>query len=225
MYSYGQAEAARLQTLRRDVDRILAKAGAAAEPAENECMPPAAPDPGEEPPVLGCPLGKGHEVVVPRPAEGPARLSLKRKGLGGNKACCEDEQAENVARHPPHRFRSADHKLCRQVHAAVAGVLQQAVASKERAWKRRNFLGKKVSLDAPSPPRTLLRTCELNDFICWAVDEVRDSDPAYLPMLHGTLHTLMVHGADSAPVVPQAPLPTVDNVAVLAPSSGSRCQP
>ena len=172
MYSYGQAEAARLQTLRRDVDRILAKAGTAAEPAENECMPPSAPVSGEEQPLLRCLPSKGHEEGAPRPTEGPARLSLKRKGPGGTRACCEDEPAEDVASNPPHRFRSADHTLCRQVHAAVAGVLQQAVASKEQAWKRRNFLGKKASLYAPSPPNTLLRTSELNDFICWAQSTV-----------------------------------------------------
>ena len=225
MYSYGHAEAERLKTLRRDVDRVLAKAGTATEPSKNEHMPCTVPVSSEGQPELACCLGESLEAVVPRPIEGPARLSLKRKGLGCSQASGEDGQAEDVARSLTHRFRSGDHKLCRQVHAAAAGILQQAVASKEQTWKRRNFLGKKLFLDVPSPPKTMLRTCELNDFICWAVDEVRDYDPAYLPMLHSTLHTLMVHGADPAPVVPQAPLPTVDNVAVLAPSSGSRCQP
>ena len=72
MHSYGQAEAARLQTLRRDVDRILAKARTAAAPAENERMPPAARVSGEEQPVLGSPPSKGNEVVEPRPTEGGA---------------------------------------------------------------------------------------------------------------------------------------------------------
>ena len=82
----------------------------------------------------------------------------------------------------------------------------------------------KMFLDVPSPPKTMLRTAELNDFICWAVDEVRDYDPAYLPLLRSTLHTLMVHGEDSTPVVPHTPLPTEGNVAVRAPSSVSHCQ-
>ena len=43
MYSYGHAEAERLKTLRRDVDRVLAKAGAATEPSKNEHMPCAEP--------------------------------------------------------------------------------------------------------------------------------------------------------------------------------------
>ena len=82
MHSYGHAEAERLRTLRRDVDRILAKAGTVTEPTETEYMPLTAPVSGEEQPALGCCLGKGHEAVVPRPTEGPARLSLKRKGPG-----------------------------------------------------------------------------------------------------------------------------------------------
>ena len=34
----------------------------------------------------------------------------------------------------------------------------------------------------------MLQTCALNDFVCWAVDEVQDHDPDYL---HSTLHNLM----------------------------------
>ena len=188
-------------------------------------MPLTAPALGEEQPVLGCFPARGHEAVVPRPTEGSARLALKRKGLSCSKSSSEDCQAEAIARSPPPRFRSADHKLCRQVHAAVAGVLQQAVASKERAWKRRNFLGKRVSLGVPSPPRAMLRTCELNDFVCWAVDEVQDHDPDYLPLLHSTLHNLMLHGADPAPVGPQAALPSECSAAEPAPKSRSHCQP
>ena len=208
-----------------DVDRVLARAGTATEPSKNEHMPCAEPASSEGQPELACRLGESLEAFVPRPIEGPARLALKRKGLGCNQASEGDGQAEDVARSLPHRFRSGDHKLCRQVHAAAVGILQQAVASKEQTWKRRNFLGKKVFLDVPSPPKTMLRTCELNDFICWAVDEVRDYDPAYLPLLRSTLHALMVYGEDPHPGVPPTPLPTEDSAAASAPGSASHCRP
>ena len=85
-------------------------------------MPLTAPAVGEEQPVLGCCLDRGHEAVVPRPTEGSARLALKRKGLSCSKSSSEDCQAEAIARSTPPQFRSADHKLCRQVHAEGKGV-------------------------------------------------------------------------------------------------------
>ena len=95
----------------------------------------------------------------------------------------------------------------------MSSILQQAVASKEGEWKRRNFLGKRASLHVPSPPRVTLRTCELNNFVCWAVEEVQDYDPKYLALLHSTLHNLVVRGADPAPAGPQAVLLSECNAA------------
>jgi hypothetical protein len=75
-------------------------------PAENEC---------EEQSVLMCPPCEGHEEGAARPTEGPARPSLKRKGLDGDRVCCEDEPTKDVTCSPPHRLSSADYSLCRQV--------------------------------------------------------------------------------------------------------------
>ena len=163
-------------------------------PADNECVPPPAPVSGEE--------------RAARPAEEPARPPLKRKGLDSGRVCWEDEPTEAVSCSPPHRLSSADHSLCRQVHAAVADVLQQAIAAKKQTGERRNPVDEKAPLEAPSLPSMLLYTSELNDLICWAVDEVRDSDPAYLPMLHRVLHALIARSVDPPSAGPQLSLPT-----------------
>ena len=208
MHSYGHAEVERLQSLQRDVDRILANAETTAEPAGVKHVEPTAPTAAENPSGLGHGrvAERGLDAVVPHPTEGSARLALKRKGRSCSRSRNEDCHTEVAARSSAPRFRAADHRLCRQVRAAVSSILQQAVASKEREWKRRNFLGKRTSLHVPSPPRSMLRTCELNNFVCWAVEEVQDYSPEYLALLNSTLQNLMAYGADPAPAGPQVAL-------------------
>ena len=152
MHSYGQAEVARLQTLRRDVDRILAKAGAAAVPADNECVPPPAPVSGEEQSVLRCPLCKDREERALCPTEEPARPPLKRRGLDSNRVCWEDETTAAAPCSPPHRPRSADLSLGGQVYVAVSDVMQHAMAAEKLKRERRDSCDAVITqgVDPPS---------------------------------------------------------------------------
>jgi hypothetical protein len=59
----------------------------------------------------------------------------------------------------------------------------------------------------------MLRTCELNNLVCWAVEEVQDYSPEYLALLNSMLLNLMAHGADLAPAGPQAVSPSECNAA------------
>ena len=141
----------------------------------------------------------GAEPVAPRPAEGSARLALKRKSRSRSRPRNEDSNREVAACCPAFQFRPADHRLCRQVHEAARSILQQAVACKEGEWKRRNFIGKNTSLPVPSPPRSMLRTSELNNFTRWAVEEVQDYSPEYLSLLNSMLQDLVAYGSDQIP--------------------------
>ena len=133
------------------------------------------------------------EPVAPRPAEGSARLALKRKSRSRSRPRNEQSNPDAAACCPAFHFRSADHRLCRQVHEAAKSILQQAVACKEEEWKRRNFIGKNTSLPVPSPPASMLRTNELNNFVCWAVQEVQDYSPEYLTLLNSKLLDLIAY--------------------------------
>ena len=176
-------------------------------PANSERVPPPAPGSGEV--QLGrCPRCIGREEGAGCPAEEPARPPLKRKGRDSGRVCWEDEPTEAASCGPPYRLRSADHSLCRQVQAAVADVLQQTMAAKKHTGERRTSLDEQAPLNAPSLPSTLLCTSELSDLICWAVDEVRDSDPASLPMLHRALHALLARSVNPPSAGPQLSAPT-----------------
>ena len=194
-------------------------------PAENKCVPSPTPVLGEEQLVLRCPLCIGCEEKAERPTEKPARPPFKRKGLDCGRVSWEDEPTKAVPCRPPHRLSSADHSLCRQVYAAVADVLQEAMAAKRRTGERRNSFDEKASLDAPSLPSRLLYASELHDSIGWAEDEVRDYDPAYLPTLHRALHALIARRADPLSAGPQLRCPLLDPAAVPAPCSRGALQP
>ena len=159
---------------------------------------------------------------------GTEALNLRKRRLA------EAVTGQGGVREPLRRIARRRHGTCggdcctgrlSQPNLSSAGCKGERLLHHVVRRKRRNFLGKRVSLDVPSPPRAMLRTCELNDFVCWAVDEVQDHDPDYLPLLHSTLHNLTVHGADPAPVGPQATLPIVCSVAEPAPNNRSHCQP
>ena len=152
MHSYGQAEVARLQTLRKDVDRILAKAGAEAVPADNKCVPPPAPVSGEEQTVPRCPLCKDREERTACPTEEPACPPLKRRGLDINRVCWEDNTIAAAPCSPPHRPRSADLLLGRQVYVAVSDVLQQAMAAEKLKRERRDSCDAVITQGMDLPP-------------------------------------------------------------------------
>ena len=164
-------------------------------PAENKCVPPPTPVSCEEHLVLRCPLCIGCEERAERPTEKPARPPFKRKGPDCGRVCWEDVPTKAAPCRPPYRLSSADHLLCRQVHAAVADVLHEAMAAKRQTGERRTTFDEKAPLDAPSLPSRLLYASELHDFICWAEDAVQDYDPTYLPTLHRALHALLARSA------------------------------
>ena len=136
MHSYGHAEVARLQTLRRDVDRILAKAGAEAVPAENGCVPPLAPFAGQEQSALRCPFCKDPDKRAACPTEESVRPPTKRRGLGSDRPYREDDATAAAPRSPPRRPRSADLPLSMQAHVAVSDVLQPTMAAEEPKGER-----------------------------------------------------------------------------------------
>ena len=151
MHSYGHAEIARLQTLRRDVDRILAQAGAKAVPAENGCVPPPSLAAGQEQSALGCPSCKDPGKRAACSIEESARPPTKRIGLGSNRPYWEDDTTAAAPCSPPRRPRSADLPLSMQAPVAVLNALQPTMAAKEPKGERCH-LSSAVTTRSSAPP-------------------------------------------------------------------------
>ena len=131
MHSYGHAEIARLQTLWRDVDRILALAGAKAVRAENGCVPLSPLAAGQEQAALECPPCKDPGKRAACSTEESAHPPTKRRGLGGNGPYWEDDTTAAAPCSPPRRPRAADLPLSMQVPVAVSNALQPTMAAEE----------------------------------------------------------------------------------------------
>ena len=131
MHSYGHAEAARLQTLRRDVERILAKAGAEAMPAANWCVPPPAPSAGQEQPAFRPPFCDDPDKRAACPSEESARPPITRRELGGHRPHGQAKATASALSSPPRRPRSVDLSLRMQAHVAAPEVRPPTIAAQE----------------------------------------------------------------------------------------------
>ena len=155
MHSYGHAEVARLQTLRKDVDRILALAGAKAVPAANECAPPPPLDASQEQSASGCLLCKDPGKRAACSTEESARPPTKRRELGSNRPCWEDDATAAAPCSPPRCPRPADLLPSMQAPLAVLDALQPTATAEEPKGERCHLSSAVTTRSSAPPPISL----------------------------------------------------------------------